>query len=83
MIKLICAFLQTIKNDDSWSHPCGNHASMNRLNDVLQRQWRKFVLDHMYQSLSNDENGMQGCLRDALMMAVKIYEAIDLDVLNA
>ena len=56
---------------------------MNRLNGVLQRQWRKFVLDHMYQSLSNDENGMQGCLRDALMMAVKIYEAIDLDVLNA
>ena len=56
---------------------------MNRLNDVLQRQWRKFVLDHMYQSLSNDENGMQGCLGDALMMAVKIYEAIDLDVLNA
>ncbi|KAJ6774163.1 HISTONE ACETYLTRANSFERASE [Salix purpurea] len=71
---------QIIKNDDSWGHLCGNHASMNRLNDVLQRQWRKFVLDHMYQSLSNDENGMQGCLRDALMMAVKIYEAIDLDI---
>lgn len=75
--------MQTIKDDNSRGHRCGNHASMNRLNDVSQRQWRKFVLDHMYQSLSNDENGIQGCLRGALMMAVKIYEAIKLDVLNA
>ncbi|XP_061972030.1 PHD finger protein EHD3-like [Populus nigra] len=68
---------QTIKVDDSRGHRCGNHASMNHLNDVSQRQWRKFVLDHMYQSLSNDENGIQGCLRGALMMAESGYYNAD------
>ncbi|CAK7346898.1 unnamed protein product [Dovyalis caffra] len=60
---------QTTKDDNLWDHHRGNHASLNRSNDVSQRQWRKFVLDHMYQSLSNDEHGMQGFFRDVLMMA--------------
>lgn len=32
----------------------------------LQRPWRTVVLEHMYQSLSDDECGIQGCIRDAL-----------------
>jgi hypothetical protein len=64
--------LQTIKND-SQDHLRENHASLNHSSDVSQRQWRKFVLDYMYQSSSNDEHGIQRCIRDALMMAVKIY----------
>ena len=36
----------------------------------------------MYQSSSNDGGGIQRCIRDALMMTVKIYEAIKLNVLN-
>ncbi|KAH8515808.1 hypothetical protein Peur_047236 [Populus x canadensis] len=59
---------QTIKND-SQDHLRENHASLNHSSDVSQRQWRKFVLDYMYQSSSNDEHGIQRCIRDALMMA--------------
>ncbi|CAK7357482.1 unnamed protein product [Dovyalis caffra] len=76
------AYQVIIMDDDLWDHRRGNHASLNRSNDVSQRQWRKFVLDHMYQSLSNDKEGMQGFFRDVLMMAVKIYAAIKLDQLN-
>ncbi|PON60123.1 Autoimmune regulator [Parasponia andersonii] len=35
------------------------------LGDCSQRP-SKIVLEHMYQSLSNDKGGMQGCIRDAL-----------------
>ncbi|KAJ6391730.1 hypothetical protein OIU77_025655 [Salix suchowensis] len=58
---------QTIKND-SRDHLRENHASLNHSSDISQRQWRKFVLDHMYQSSSNDGDGIQRCIRDALMM---------------
>lgn len=32
-----------------------------------KRPWRNVVLEHMYQSLSDDEGGIQGCIRDALV----------------
>ncbi|GLT77932.1 hypothetical protein SLA2020_494860 [Shorea laevis] len=31
-----------------------------------QRQWRNVVLEHMYHSLSDEEGGIQCCIRDAL-----------------
>ncbi|KAL5776818.1 hypothetical protein ACOSP7_009744 [Xanthoceras sorbifolium] len=31
-----------------------------------QRHWRNVVLEHLYQSLSDDEGGIQNCIREAL-----------------
>ncbi|XP_015885779.3 PHD finger protein EHD3 [Ziziphus jujuba] len=47
-----------------------------------QRPYRNVVLEHLYQSLSDDEGGIQGCIRDALefypdigrVMTVKEYD---------
>lgn len=54
---------------------------MDVLDDCSQRHWRNVVLEHMCQSLSDDEGGIQRCIRKALvtnqgidcMTTVKVY----------
>lgn len=41
------------------------HHPMNCPDGCSERSW-KIVLEHMYQSLSDDEGGMQRCIRDVL-----------------
>lgn len=55
----------------------------NGSDDCSQRHWRNVVLEHMYQSLSDDEGGIQGCIREALAinpeidctLTIKVYAA--------
>lgn len=42
------------------------HLRLNSSDDCSKRDWRNAVLEHMYQSLSDDEGGVQVCIREAL-----------------
>lgn len=61
---------------DQGHHPrTESQVSMNGLNDHLQRQWRNVVLEHMYQSVNDEEGGMQRCIRDAMAFSPDISSA--------
>lgn len=45
-----------------------------------QRPWRNIVLEHMYQSLSDEEGGIQGCIRDALVFNPDIGHTVTVKV---
>uniref|UniRef100_A0A5B6YGM8 PHD-type domain-containing protein n=1 Tax=Davidia involucrata TaxID=16924 RepID=A0A5B6YGM8_DAVIN len=45
-----------------------SHAIMNGSDDCPPKHWRNFVLEYMYQSLGQSEGGLQGCIRDALVL---------------
>ena len=49
-----------------------DHAIMNGLNGCPQQQWRNIVLDQMYQSLSDSEGGIRGCVRAALLSCPEV-----------
>ncbi|KAF2296677.1 hypothetical protein GH714_001116 [Hevea brasiliensis] len=55
------------------------HTSLDGSNDVSHKQSRNFVLESIYQSLKNDKGGIQGCIRDALLMTVKESDSCDKD----
>lgn len=42
------------------------HLQLNSSDDCSKRHWRNAILEHMYQSLSGDEGGVQVCIREAL-----------------
>ncbi|PRQ26652.1 putative histone acetyltransferase chromatin regulator PHD family [Rosa chinensis] len=42
------------------------HLRINSSDDCSGRQWRNAVLEHMCQSISDDEGGVQVCIREAL-----------------
>lgn len=44
-----------------------SHASTNGSDDSSIKDWRKIVLEKMYQSLNETEGGLQECIRDALV----------------
>lgn len=44
-----------------------SHASTNGSDDSSIKDWRKIVLEQMYQSLNETEGGLQECIRDALV----------------
>ncbi|KAL5559699.1 hypothetical protein UlMin_035910 [Ulmus minor] len=48
------------------NNSCVETRPMNGSSDSSQQPWRNFVLEHMYQSLSDDEGGIRGCIQDAL-----------------
>ncbi|XP_021642962.1 PHD finger protein EHD3 isoform X2 [Hevea brasiliensis] len=52
------------------------HTSLDGSNDVSHKQSRNFVLESIYQSLKNDKGGIQGCIRDALLMTVKVWKKL-------
>ncbi|KAJ9146231.1 hypothetical protein P3X46_028521 [Hevea brasiliensis] len=55
------------------------HSSLDGSNDVLRKQCRNVVLERIYQSLNDKEGGIQGCIRDALMMTVEEFDTCDKD----
>ena len=69
-----------VKGSNSSEQVC---LPMNGSDDCSQRHCRNVVLEQIYQSLSDDEGGIQGCIREALvtnreidcMITVKVYAA--------
>uniref|UniRef100_A0A7N2KRP7 DCL protein n=1 Tax=Quercus lobata TaxID=97700 RepID=A0A7N2KRP7_QUELO len=49
-----------------------NSNSMNGSDDFSQRHWRNAVSEQIYRSLSDDEGGIQGCNREALVINPEI-----------
>jgi len=45
---------------------------MNGSDDFSQRHWRNAVSEQIYRSLSDDEGGIQGCIREALVINPEI-----------
>lgn len=68
-------FLQSIKEPDLRGSSCNqvshvimdSHTSTNASHDCSVKDWRKVVLEQMYQSLNETEGGLQDCIRDALV----------------
>ncbi|KAG8633221.1 PHD finger protein EHD3 [Manihot esculenta] len=54
-------------------------ASLDGVNDVLHKQSRDFVLERICHSLNDDKGGIQGCIRDVLLMTVKESDSCDKD----
>lgn len=42
------------------------HLRINSSDNCSERHWRNAVLEHMCQSISDDEGGVQVCIREAL-----------------
>ena len=69
-----------VKDSNSSEQVC---LPMNGSDDCSQRHWRDFILEQICQSLSDDEGGIQRCIREALVnnpeidctMTVKVYAA--------
>jgi hypothetical protein len=76
LYETVFEILQTLK--EPYASVIDNSSSeqvrfpMNGSDDCSQRHWRNVVLEHMYQSLSDDEGGIQGCVREALSINPKI-----------
>uniref|UniRef100_A0A6N2MHB9 Uncharacterized protein n=1 Tax=Salix viminalis TaxID=40686 RepID=A0A6N2MHB9_SALVM len=60
---------QTIKND-SRQHLRENHASLNHSSDVTVRQEKMIPCHHMYQSSSNDGDGIQRNLVTSMQIGI-------------
>ncbi|XP_015575407.1 PHD finger protein EHD3 isoform X2 [Ricinus communis] len=56
-----------------------SHASLDGSNDVLHKESRNFVLENIYQSLTDNHDGIQGCIQDTHMMTIKDSDAADKD----
>ncbi|CAI0395790.1 unnamed protein product, partial [Linum tenue] len=59
-------------------HPAGGQADLASSSDVSRGQWRNYILEQMYRSLSDDEGGIQGCIQDVLR-TLKVSDACDRD----
>ncbi|KAG8660530.1 PHD finger protein EHD3 isoform X2 [Manihot esculenta] len=53
------------------------HASSDGSDDVSHKQCRNVILECIHQSLNDEEGGIRGCIRDALMMPVKESDTCD------
>ncbi|GAV80554.1 PHD domain-containing protein [Cephalotus follicularis] len=58
---------QAMSCSDSKDHEDGRTSTDAASKMADQIRWRNVVLEHIYQSLSDEEGGIQGCIRDALV----------------
>ncbi|CAI0617341.1 unnamed protein product [Linum tenue] len=59
-------------------HHAGSQADLASSSDVSRGQWRNYILEQMYRSLSDDEGGIQGCIQDVLR-TLKVSDGCDRD----
>lgn len=67
-----------------------SHTSTNVSHECSVKDWRKVVLEQMYQSLSETEGGLQDCIRDALVFnhersctsSIKVHVCLELNLFS-